>query len=85
MTREEVAKLLFTAVRVLEEMRLILPADKAEQALIRLQQGMSAEDLALYSEGILPRGKRGHVRLVLLPPAEARADAFIACLLRSMT
>lgn len=84
-SRKEVSDLLSVAAKVLEDMGLSMLADRAEQAMLRVNRGMSAKDTAIYSEWILPRGKRGHIRLVLSLPNVARAYALIAGLLRSMS
>ncbi len=84
MTRKEAIHLLRTATRVLEDMGMIVEAGEAADAEIRLDMfNMSRKDALALSYMLLPNGRRGHIRLVLLPPRCARALAFIVGVLRA--
>lgn len=61
-----------------------IDAGVAEDCEVRLYHGLSAEDAHHLADSVLPRGRRGRVRLVLYPPASARATAFIAAVLRAV-
>lgn len=84
MTRSEAIKLLRTASRVFEDMGMIVEAGQADDAATNLEYlHMSREDARALSYLLLPNGRRGHVRLVLLPPRCARGLAFIVGVLRA--
>lgn len=55
---------------------------QAEDIAIRLSFGMNADERRKYADMILPRGRRGRVRLTLLSPFEARALATMATIVR---
>lgn len=61
-----------------------IEAGMAEDYEGKLYQGLSAEQAHELADSVLPRGRRGRVRLVLYPPASARATAFIAAVLRAI-
>jgi len=84
MTREEAIDLLRNAKHALADMGAIVQAGQAEDAEINLEAfDMSREDALKLSYMLLPNGRRGHVRLVLLPPRCARGLAFIVGVLRA--
>lgn len=56
----------------------------AEDCELKLYYGLSTEQAHHLADSVLPRGRRGRVRLVLYPPASARATAFIAAVLRAV-
>lgn len=84
MTRVEAAQILHIAKWVMSDMNIDF-AVEASRIQFMLEDGRldkaAREAKAVY---ILPRGKRGHVVLVLNPPEHARAAAFLACLLRNI-
>lgn len=84
MTSAEAEGMLRRAKWVMYDMRLIAEAADAERVECLLASGVSAKTAHKYADYILPRGYRGHVRLVLLSPQRARATAFIAAILRAI-
>lgn len=80
MTSLEAAILLGHAKHVMP----YIEAGMAEDYQGKLYRGLSAEQAHQLADSVLPRGRRGRVRLVLYPPASARATAFIAAVLRAV-
>ncbi len=84
MNRQETIEALRTAKWALCDLGQVDAADIAEQAEINLDHfKMTPEVARKLADYILPRGKRGRIKLVLGPPQYARAIAFIAAVLRS--
>lgn len=80
MTASEAADLLDVARK---SMRW-LEACTSEEYALRFRRGLSAENAHKMADYVLPRGRHGHIRLVLYPPDVARATAFIAAVLRAV-
>jgi hypothetical protein len=83
MTPAEASRILCKAKWVMLDMGMPMEAHEAEQAELRCLR-FSVEDLHAYSHFVLPKGRRGRVRLLLCRPEQARAIAFIAAVLRSV-
>ncbi len=85
MTRREAENLLYRASIVMDKMGLGHAAGVAEDMAMRLGVRLEVEHIRGWADHILPRGKRGRIVLVLSTPPTARALAFIAAVLRSIT
>jgi hypothetical protein len=75
------------AIALLGAAKFVMPtpeAGLAEDFELKLLRGLSAEQAHHLADSVLPRGRLGRVRLVLYPPASARATAFIAAVLRAV-
>ncbi len=83
MTKEEAIDWLFTVKFVLSDAGESWLAGFIEDIELAVRH-MNAELCREYADHILPGGYRGHVRLVLSRPYEARVFAFLAALLRSI-
>lgn len=85
MTAQEAVAILGAAKHVMNDMGgLMVEAGQAENAECLLYRNPSRELAHQLADSILPPGKRGHVRLVLYPPQNARATAFLAAVLRAV-
>lgn len=84
MTPREASKILAAAKHVMEDMGLRIEASEAERIEAMLWFGLEPDDIKRLADYVLPRGRRGRIRLVLLAPEQARAVALIACVLRSI-
>lgn len=83
MTGAEAHALLLDLKDLLENERETHLAGHVEDILIRLR--MLRQPLCRnYADLMLPPGRRGHIRLVLCRPYEARVYAFITAILRSV-
>lgn len=92
MTPAEAVELLRAAKWVMEDMGLKVEASQADLAELDLanwaRRGEAPERIRelcrARADYVLPRGRRGRVKLALWPRPAARACAFIACVLRSV-
>lgn len=82
-TRPEARVILLDLKELLIDEHETWLAGLVEDVLVRLLS-MDREACQAYADFILPRGRRGRVRLTLSRPYEARVFAFLAGILRSI-
>lgn len=85
MTRADAQTILAAAKWTMLDMGLIGAACACEDAEVRLLwKPVPLEAIRAYADSVLPRGRRGRIKLVLNRPETARAEAFVAAVLRSI-
>lgn len=77
MTRKEALSWLHVLKWHLVDAKQMPIAWEVENVEQRVASGWSPSLLREYARFFMPNGKRGHIRLVLLPPYEARALAML--------
>jgi hypothetical protein len=84
MTPHEASRILGTAKWVMLDMGMTIEAGEAEDAELFLLRNPTPEEARTYADFVLPKGRRGRVKLLLCRPEQARAIAFIAAVLRTV-